>query len=461
MEPLSALDASFLYIEDDVQPMHIAVLAIFEGPPPGPGQIEEMVSARLDRVPRYRQKLRTVPFGLGRPVWSDDHHFDLANHISTTAIPHPGSQDQLETLMGRLMEQRLDPKRPLWELWIVEGLDEGRWALIAKVHHCMVDGVAGSDLLGALLEDGPEGAGPHAPVAWRPEPKPSAWSLLQRSAADLLRQPREGLQLARTVLGHPGRSLVALADFADGLASLGGLGDDPVETALNGPIGLHRRWRATSVRLSDLQKIRAAHGGTLNDVVLAAVAAGFRALLVGRGESVAGRYVRSLVPVSIRGREGHGETDALHNRIAAMFVDLPMEPEDPAGRLRAVREAMEDLKAHHQADASIAIGAVTEWTPSFLLGLAARWLRHAEQHAVQTVTTNVPGPRRPLWAAGRRMLSAHPYVPIFGSVRIGVAVFSYGGQLGFGLTGDYERVRDLDVLVDGIDDAFAELLVLS
>lgn len=455
MDTMTALDASFLYLEDDTQPMHIAVLATFEGPPPGEGIIEEMVSAKLHRIPRYRQKLRFVPFGLGRPVWSDDHHFNLAYHVRRTAIPKPGNRDQLDTLMARVISQRLDPSRPLWELWIVEGLSENRWAMISKVHHCMVDGIAGSDVLATLLDANTEGE-VLPPEPWEPEEKPSGWSLARQSIRHGLRQPGEGVKLFRAAMSRPVRSLYQLAEFADGLASFRSLGDDDVEECLNGPIGASRRWRSASLDLVDVEKIRAAHGGTVNDVVLSAITAGFRRLLVARGEAIDGLYVRSLVPVSIRSEDERG---TLHNRIAAMFADLPMEPADPLERYAQVRHAMNDLKEHHQADvASVGLGAFTEIAPPLLFAAGARLFRRLEQHAVQTVTTNVPGPRHPLYAAGRRMLSAHPYVPIFGSVRIGVAIFSYAGVIGLGFTGDYKTVRDIDVLVAGVEEEIEALL---
>ena len=455
MDSMTALDASFLYMEDETQPMHIAVLATFEGPPPAAGEIEEMLSAKLHRVPRYRQKLQFVPYGLGRPVWRDDERFDLAYHVRRTAIPKPGTRAQLDTLMGRVVSQGLDPARPLWELWIVEGLDDGRWALISKVHHCMVDGVGGVGILATLLDTEPEGEMLPA-VPWEPEAKPSGWSLARDAVRDGLTRPRDGLKLFQAAMTRPVRSLYRLAEFADGLSALRDLADDPVESCLNGPIGGSRRWHSAEIALSDIDKIRTAHGGTVNDVVLTAVTAAFRRLLVARGEATDGLFVRSLVPVSIRDEALHG---ALHNRVATMFVDLPMTPTDPLERFEAVRRAATHAKEHHQAEATSApLDALTEFTPPLLLSAAARMLRHLDQHAVQTVTTNVPGPRRPLYAAGRRMIAAHPFVPIFGSVRTGIAVFSYAGRVGFGVTADYEKVRDAHLLTDGIEAEIEALL---
>ncbi len=457
MDSMTALDASFLYMEDETQPMHIAVLATFEGPPPAAGEVEEMLSTKLHRVPRYRQKLQFVPYGLGRPLWRDDERFDLAYHVRRAAIPRPGTREQLDTLMGRVVSQGLDPARPLWELWIVEGVAGDRWAMISKVHHCMVDGIAGAGVLATLLDVDPEGEALPA-VPWEPEPGPSRWSLARNALSDGLHQPREGLKLFRSAMGRPVRALYRLAEFADGFSSLRDLADDPVESCLNGPIGAHRRWHSASAPLADVDKIRAAHGGTVNDVVLSAVTAAFRRLLIARGEPTDGLFVRSLVPVSIR---SESERSDLHNRVATMFVDLPMTPSDPLERLAAVRKAAAHAKEHHQAEAtSLPLETLTEITPPLLLSAAARVLRHVDQRAVQTVTTNVPGPRRPLFAVGRRMLSAYPYVPIFGSVRTGIAIFSYAGEIGFGVTADYEKMRDAHLLAAGIEDEIDALVEL-
>lgn len=433
--------------------MQIAVVALFEGPPPSGEEIEEMISSKLDRVPRYRQKVRFVPFDLGQPLWVDDERFDLNYHVRHTALPAPGDESQLQTLVGRIMSQKLDRSRPLWETWVVEGLKENRWALISKTHHCLVDGVSGSDLMSVLLDASPDADHPR-PAHWEPNRKPGAIAMMAHSLSDTWRLPREGLQAFGRVAQTPRHALRALGDFGEGLASFRRLSNVPLEGSLNGRIGPHRRWRSTRTTLAEIKRIRKATGGTVNDVVLAAIAMGFRSLLIARGEPLAGMRVRSMVPVSIRREDERG---TFNNRVAAVFVDLPVDIDQPTACLKAIREEMDRVKAHHEADAAETLSTLTGYSPPALLALGARLVSDLEQHNIQTITTNVPGPREPLFASGRRMLSAYPYVPLFGSVRIAVALFSYAGELSFGVTGDYEGAPDLDILVRGIDLALEEL----
>jgi WS/DGAT/MGAT family acyltransferase len=457
MDSLSSLDASFLYIENEFNHMHVAVIAIFEGPPPHGEEIEEMVSSKLHRVPRYRQKVRFVPFEIGRPVWSDDHHFNLRYHVRHAALPAPGSDEQLRTLVGRVMSQQLDRAKPLWEIWVVEGLEDDRWAMVAKTHHCMVDGVSGSDLLSVLLDDTRDADHPKS-QNWEPEARPSGRALLLASLANGFRAPRESLETLMHALRAPGRALHGLTDLTDGLSTFTTLAKDEVETTLNGPIGPHRRWHWASTSISDVMKIRSAHGTTINDVVLSVISQAFRALMLSRGEPVAGLNVRTLVPVSVRTKEERG---TFNNRVSAMFADLPMDLEDPVECLMSIRSEMSSFKKHHQSAAADTLNALTAITPPVLLALGARLFAGLEQHTVQTVTTNVPGPQHTLYAAGREMLTAYPYVPLAGSVRIGIAIFSYGGFLTFGITGDYDTAPDIDILAAGIQEGISELLARS
>jgi len=457
MDHMSALDASFLYIENEVNHMHIAVVAIFEGPAPHGDEIEEMIASKLPLVPRYRQKVRFVPFDFGRPVWVDDEHFNLRFHVRHTGLPSPGTDEQLRTLVGRVMSQQLDRAKPLWEVWVVEGLEGDRWAMLSKTHHCMVDGVSGSDLLSLLLDSEKDAEHPIRD-GWRPEARPTGAQLLGASLADGLKMPGEVVRNFRSALAAPGRVLHQLADAVDGFATFREFSESPTETSLNGPIGPHRRWCWASSSLAEILKIRSAHGGTVNDVVLSVITQGFRNLLLARGEPVDGMCVRSLVPVSIRREDEHG---TLNNRVAAMFADLPVGIADPIERLLAVRTEMEDLKEHHQSAATETLGSISDMTPTALLALGARIFAGVEQHSVQTVTTNVPGPRQTLYAAGCRMLHAYPYVPLSGSVRIGVAIFSYAGHLTFGVTGDFETAADIDILSKGIEAGVEDLLATA
>jgi WS/DGAT/MGAT family acyltransferase len=446
---LSALDASFLEFEDAVTHMHIGSVALFEGPPPTHEGLRADVLAKLDLVPRYRQVVRFVPFRAGLPVWVDDPHFNLDYHLRHTALPGPGGEQQLRLLVGRVMSQQLDRSKPLWEMWIAEGLEEDRWALVSKVHHCMVDGVAGSDLLTVLLDRERDPA-PTASRPWTPKAAPDGLALLAEAlVADLLIP----YAVARA-LRAPFELLRRGQDAARGVLRMRGLVRPAPPSSLNGSVGPHRRWSMARTRLADVKTVRTAFGGTVNDVVLACITGGFRALLLSRGESVE-RVVRTMVPVSVRSPGEHGE---YNNRVSAMFAELPVAIEDPVGRLRSISAQMGDLKQSKEAVAGEVLTALGGFAPPLLLALGERLGTRVPQHNINTVTTNVPGPQYPLYAAGREMLEAFPYVPLGGHVRVGVAIFSYDGALTFGVTGDYDTAADIKVLCDGIERAMAELL---
>jgi len=454
MHAMSPQDASFLHIEDDVTHMHIGTVGLFEGPAPSQEETRAAIEAKLPLVPRYRQKVRFVPLDLGRPVWVDDPHFVLDYHVRSTALPAPGGDEQLRNLVGRIMSQRLDRSRPLWELWVAEGLGDGRWAMISKVHHCMVDGVSATDLLSVLLDREREPAtGPLAP--WRPEPEPNPAELVARAVAERVASPYEGVRTMRAALRRPGRMAADAAQVTRGMQSFGRLMRPGPATSLNGPIGPHRRWAWARGRLADVKTIRTSFRGTVNDVVLAVITRGFRDLLTDRGEPVAGRVVRTLVPVSVRAENERG---TYNNKVSALFAELPVGIEDPVERLQSVREQMQELKESGQAVAAERLTALGGFAPSMLLALGGRVAGRTPQRNVQTVTTNVPGPQQPLYLAGRRMLEAFPFVPIGGSARVGIAIFSYDGGLNFGITGDYEHAPDIEVLASGIEAGVRELL---
>jgi WS/DGAT/MGAT family acyltransferase len=454
MERLTTQDATFLYVENELNHMSIATIALFDGPAPAGDEIEDWVASKLDLVPRYRQRVHFVPFDAGRPVWCDDRHFDLRYHVRHTALPSPGDEAQLRTLVGRVMSQQLDRTKPLWELWVVEGLAGGRWSMIIKLHHCLADGVSATDLTTLLLDDRPD-AERREPNPWSPEHTPSSLQLLTDALVDRATSPREVIDAVREAVRAPGRAARKLAEVADGLATFGRFAHLDVEWSLNGPVGPHRRWRWVRAPLADVKQVRGRHGGTLNDVVLASITRAFRDLLLERGEPVDGLVVRTLVPVSVR-REG--EHDHPDNRVSAMFAELPVGLADPLERLRSIREQMDQLKSHHQADAGETLMALSGLAPPVLFARAARVLAEMPQPYVQTVTTNVPGPQHPLYAAGRRMRHAFLYVPLASSVRLGIAIFSYDGELTFGVTGDAEHTPDIDVLCRGIERGIDELL---
>ncbi len=451
MNRLSALDASFLEVEDAVSHMHIASVAIFEGPAPSRGELRGMVASKLPQVARYRQVVRPVALIAGRPVWVDDEHFNLDYHLRRTALPDPGGESELRLLVGRLMSQQLDRSRPLWEMWAVEGLEQGRWAIISKVHHCMVDGVSAADLLTVMLDSEPI----PAPVEdelehWSPRPAPSAAELLVRSLADDLLSP---YQLVQSLLSAQQRAERA-RDTARGLLRMSGVLAPTPSTSLNGHVGPQRRWAWSRARLSDIKTVQRALGGTVNDVVLASIAGGFRQLLISRGEDT-DRTIRTLVPVSVRSPSEHGD---YNNRVSAIFAELPVSIDDPIGRLDSVQAQMADLKSSKEAVAGEVLTSLGGFAPPMLLALGERVATRVSQRNVNTVTTNVPGPQHPLYAAGRLMLEAFGYVPLGGHVRLGVAIFSYNGALTFGVTGDYDTTADIEVLCQGIEDSLAELL---
>jgi diacylglycerol O-acyltransferase len=461
MDRMNPLDAEFLYLENGTTHMHIASCAVFEGPAPAYDDLVALFASKLPLVPRYRQRVRFVPMDLGRPVWVDDPHFNLEYHLRHSALPPPGDKADLCRLMGRLMSQELDRARPLWEAWIVEGLAGGRWAVVSKVHHSMVDGVAGVDLVSVVLD---RERVPAAAVAddWQPGPDPSGLQLTVDAAVDLVTSPRELLRTVWTTVRAPRRAVQRGLTIASGLRSYGSALRPTPPTSLDGTIGPHRRWTFAGASLADIRTIRHAVGGTVNDVVLAAVTSGFRDLIVARGEDPDHVALRTLVPVSVRDETGRGVYD---NRVSAIFLDLPVHLVDPLERLAAVHEEMDHLKQSHETEAGEALTRLAGAVPSAFTAqatrLVSRLVARVPQRTMNTVTTNVPGPQLPLYAAGREMLEYYPFVPLGPGVRIGVAILSYNGQLRFGITGDYDTAPDIGVLADGIDAAVATLLRLA
>jgi diacylglycerol O-acyltransferase len=461
MERLKMLDAEFLHLEDESSPMHIAGLCVLDGPVPSRQEATALLKAKLALMPRYRKRVR-VPFGeLGRPVWVDDVQFDLDYHLRRTALPAPGDAAALQTLMGRLMAQRLDRDRPLWELWIVEGLEAGRWAMISKVHHSMVDGVSGVELLEKLLETRPDAPLP-AVAPWTPEPEPSraamvldAWRGLARDARRTARQLVDGL-------GQPAAAARELRDTAAGLALYARRLLTLHKEAIQGTVGAHRGYAFSGASLADVQAIRKALGGTVNDVVLAAASGAYRALLIEMGERPEGARLRSLVPVSVRNPQ---ERDQLGNRVSALLLDLPVHLADPVERLRHVHAEMDRLKASHMAEAGAWLVNLGDLAPPMLLGaitrFAARAMHRIPQRSLATVTTNVPGPRQSLYCLGREMTAWYPYVPIAHGMRVGTAILSYAGRLTFGVTTDPDRIPDPGRLARGIEAGIAELLEVA
>jgi diacylglycerol O-acyltransferase len=461
---MSTLDAGFYFVEHPGVPMHIGSLAVFEGPVPSYAELAALFAAKLPKVRRYRQVVRTVPLQVFRPFWADDEQFELSYHLRHAAVPPPGRPAQLRELAGRVFGQRLDRDRPLWEAWFIEGIERGRWAIISKVHHSMVDGVGGSDLMAELFDLTPESNPPAAPEPWEPAPGPSVAELVVGGALDTIAWPARQLADLPGVLGRRLPSLGHMASFGRGLTGSARRLTAPSASSLNGPISPHRRWTWTDAKLGEVRQIRHAlpgvgpgHGPvTVNDILLAAITSGFRDLLGARGELTDDLVVRSLVPVSLRGTD---EREPVSNQISAILVNLPVSEPDPKRRLEALHASMDDLKRTRQAAGAEFLTGLLGFAAPSLLALGSRAAFRFPQPLVQTVTTNVPGPRFPLYLLGRKLTELYPYVPIGDNLRIGVAIFSYLDRFTFGITADYRAVpqADLDVLSRGIKRGVAEL----
>jgi diacylglycerol O-acyltransferase / wax synthase len=459
---LSGLDASFLHLESEAQPMHVGSLATFEGPPffDGAGRFRledarEIISSRLHLVPRFRKKIMTVPLGQGRPIWVDDHDFDLNYHVRLTALPKPGNEEQLKTLMGRLQSTVLDRRRPLWELWFVEGLEGDRVAIIQKTHHALVDGISGVDIMNVLFDTSPEPM-PVAPPdhAWTPRPMPSSAQLLADALLERATVPQEMVRGLRAVLRGPRTMAKMVGEGLVGLGALAWAGLQPAPPSrFNVSIGPHRRFTWVQADLSEFKAVKNVLGGTVNDVVLAAVAGGLGSYLRSHGEDTQDKELRAMVPVSVRADIERG---ALGNKVAAMWAPLPVGILDPVARLRTVSEAMREIKDSGQAVGAQVLTRLTGFAPTTIMSQAARL--QARQRMFNLVVTNVPGPQIPLYVQGRELQALFPMVPLAENTALGIAIMSYNGQLNFGLSADYDAVADLEALADDLRSSIQELL---
>ena len=457
---LTQLDRSFLIYEGPSAPMHVGVTAIFDAAPLRTdaggvdfARIEEYVASRLHRIPRYRQRLAWTPIER-HPIWVDDPRFQLRYHLRHTRLPRPGDERLLKRAAGRILSQHLDRHRPLWELWVVEGLEGDRFALVTKVHHCMIDGVSGADLLAALLTDVPVEKPEPAPV-WLPQPAPDGVRLardaalraiatpftLAGAALQAVRRPRALAERAQEQIGAVGRMLT------------GGLGPAP-PTPFNQPIGPYRRIDWLAMDLPRVRRTAKALGGTVNDVVLATVAGGVRRFLARqRHEDVERLDLRVMAPVSTRAAAERGR---LGNRVSAWIVRLPVDERDPRRTFERVRETTAALKHSHAERAAETLAEVSEWTGPLLLELGAR-LVEVGASPFQMVVTNVPGPRQTLHLLEAPMTAAHPMVPLLGTLGLGIALFSYRDTLSWGFTADWDLVPDLHDFALAIERSFARL----
>ncbi len=458
MDRLSGLDAGFYFAESENTPMHVGSVAVFEGPAPSYGDVVRLLLSKLPLVPRYRQRVKEVPLQLARPLWLDDPHFQILYHVRHTALPSPGSDEQLRNLAGRVLGQRLDMAKPLWEFWLVEGLADNRWAIISKVHHCMVDGVAGTDLMTLMFDLEPD-ATHEAPEPWTPQRTPSNLELVADAVSETMAHPIRQLPAVPSVRKVVKGMAESASTLAQTVPSLAKQAVTPTARSLNGPIGPHRRWAWTEGKIDEFKTVRTALGGTVNDVILTAITGGFRDLLEARGELSSEKLVvRSMVPVSVR---RDAEKGALDNRVSAVFVDLPVGEPDPKARLAAIRGQMDEYKTARQALDVPSIIGMGDFVAPALLSMGVRAVMQAGQLWCQAVTTNVPGPNFPLYVLGKKMRSAHAYVPIAGGTRLSIGIFSYLNTMTFGINADFDAFADVDVLSQGIRRGLDELLELA
>jgi WS/DGAT/MGAT family acyltransferase len=452
-ERLSGLDTSFLHLERSGAHMHVASTSIFEGPAPTHAEFRDHIASRLHLVPRFRQKLRFVPFDQSRPVWVDDPHLNLDYHVRQTALPAPGSDEQLRNLAARIFSQQLDRSKPLWELWLVEGLTGNRFAVIGKSHHALVDGVSGVDITTVLFDLDPEPAGaPEKAPPWLARPEPTDVQLLSQAWKERLTSPKEIYRGFRAALRGPRQVLKGVGATSKMVTA----GMAAPHSVFNVEIGPHRRLQMTQTDLGDLKRVKDAHGGTVNDVILSIVAGGIGRYLRARGHDTEGLELRAMVPVSVRTAEEHG---ALGNRISAMMAPLPVWCEDPVERLHLMTAEMGDLKSSGQAVGAEILTKLTDFAPSTIASQAAR-LQPA-QRFFNLVVTNVPGPQFPLYVLGRKMESIFPMVPLARRQALCVGIMSYNGQVNFGLIGDYDAMADLDSFALDLEAATAEVIATA
>jgi diacylglycerol O-acyltransferase len=455
LDRLSATDAAFLTQENERAHMHIGGVCVFEGPPPDYNEFLDHVAARLHLVPRFRQKLAFPPLQSGRPVWIDDSSLNLEYHVRHSSLPAPGDDDQLALLVGRIFSQRLDRAKPLWEMWLVQGLDGNRFALISKTHHALVDGISGVDLATVLFDANPVPAGLTPPVRpWEPKPEPSDVELFARGARGVAKLPirigRRVLKVAR----HPRETASRAAEVAEGLGEVGwNLLNPAPKLPLNSEIGPHRRYRWVHADLRDFKLVKDAFGGTVNDVVLAVTAGALRRWLQRRGIKVQGLELRALVPVSLRTEEERG---MLGNRLAVFRAPLPVYAGDPVERFRIVQEEMSKLKRSKQVMGAEAIVAFNDFAPPTVLAQASRL--NFSTRLFNLIVTNVPGPQFPLYVLGRELQTVVPVAFLPDNHALSMANFSYNGKMSFGLLGDFDQLEDIEEVSDGLARSLAELV---
>jgi diacylglycerol O-acyltransferase / wax synthase len=445
MEYLSALDAAFLEAEDADPHVSLAVgaLAVLTGPMPEFDSFTAGLGNRLAEVPRFKQVLRTHSMELGAPTWVHDAAFDVSHHVRCAAVPHPGDDAALFRLAAELMERRLDRDHPLWECWMIEGLDKGRWAILMKIHHCIADGIATTQLLARLSDEG-------ADDTFASEIHPATKSSNGTRPLRFTINPLNWVGgMWRTSINASGAAARAL----EGMLEIGAALVRPAEhSGLTGPVTTMRRYAAASVPLDDVREICNAYGTTINDVALAAITDSYRAALIRRGQRPQARSLRTLVPVSVRSGDALDQVD---NRVSLLLPYLPVEEPDPVRQLRTVHGRLAQAKNSGQGQAGSLVVTAMNLIPFAITSWTMRALTRLSQHAVVTVATNVPGPRRRLRVMGQPVVRLLPILPIALQVRTGIAILSYADDLTFGITADYDAASDVDELATGITRAVA------
>jgi diacylglycerol O-acyltransferase len=458
VDRLSSIDASFLAQEKEGSHMHVGAVMIFEGPAPSPDEFAAHIGSRLHLVPRYRQKLTFPRFQMGRPLWVDDPSFNLDYHVRHTALPKPGSIEKLRLLTGRIFSQRLDRSKPLWEIWLIEGLEDGRFALINKTHHALVDGVSGVDITTVLFDlDREPSEVPQPERSWAPGPEPSDGEVVARGISDLLRTPAGVARKALGKAASPIRTAGELRETAEGATEvLWGTVSRAPECPLNVPIGTHRRITWVDAELADLKEIKNSLGGTVNDVFLTIVSGALGRWLRTRGIRTEGLELRGAVPVSVRAEGKEGE---LGNQITIMVGRLPVYQEDPVERLRIVSDSMKGLKESKQAVGAEAIARVEDFAPPNIFARSSRL--HFSTRLYNLLVTNVPGPQFPLFLLGSQLEDFIPVAFLAPNQALAVAIVSYNGGVRIGLIGDFDAMPDLAELEGFVEECTAELLAAA
>ena len=455
---LSALDASFLYLEDQTTPMHVGGIAVFRKPRAGFDYdgLVALIEQRLALVPRYRQKVVQVPGRLARPVWVDDPDFDVTYHVRRSALPKPGSDEQLNDLAARLMSRPLDHGRPLWETYLVEGLERNRIAVITKTHHAMVDGI-GAVELGQVILDVSATPRPPTESLWMPQPEPGVTQLVFDAVAEMVQRPGELVENARSAALDAAATVQKVAEAVTGIVSAAKAAARPAPgSPLNVRISHQRRFATARTKLDDYRAVRKTHGGTVNDAVLATVSGALRNWLLSRGEAVNSyATIRALVPLSVRDTESE---NGVGSKVQAYLVDLPVGESNPVVRLHHISHAMRAHKESGQSVAADTLVRVGGITPPTLHALGARAASSFSRRIFNVVVTNVPGPQVPLYAAGAKMIEMFPIVPLAKNQALSIGVTSYDGGVYFGLNADRDAMSDVDIVAGMVEESLEELV---